>query len=273
MARRSLSLTVAVAAAALAVGPAACSGSSADGDPRVVVAGAAGAAGSHVDMTAGAPSNTGGSSVSNSGASGAADAAAAGVGGAPLAGAGGAPSDAGSPELPGGGANGECGAVVQEQPLAAGIHVTTCTAIEYATNPPSSGEHYPVWADFGVYDFPLPRGFWVHNLEHGAVVVTYNCPAGCADEVAQATAWLAKLTPDAACPGGPARVLLVPDPKLDVRWAASSWGFTLRADCFDAATFTDFYLMHAGQPVAPEYVLCGTGADFRAPGADTCGAK
>jgi hypothetical protein len=68
-------------------------------------------------------------------------------------------------------------------------------------------------------------------------------------------------------------VLLVPDPKLDVRWAASSWGFTLRADCFDAAAFSDFYVKHAGQPLAPEYTLCSTGFDFRAPDADTCGAK
>lgn len=166
-----------------------------------------------------------------------------------------------------------CQVVVAEQALAAGNHVTLCSDVTYATNPPSSGEHYPVWADFGAYDFALPRGFWVHNLEHGAVVVTYNCPGGCADEVAAATAWLGTLTVDASCPGGTPRALLVPDPKLDVRWAASSWGYTLRADCFDAEAFGAFYKAHAGMPPAPETPVCSTGTNFRDPKNDACGAN
>jgi hypothetical protein len=200
--------------------------------------------------------------------------------GTPSGGAG-MPSDGGAPALAGAGAGGTseaggagaCQTIVQPQTLAAGVHVAVCSELSYATNPPSSGEHYGTWADFGVYDFPLPRGYWVHNLEHGAVVVTYNCPDGCADEVAAAAAWLGGLAPDAACPAGPPRVLLVPDPELDVRWGASAWGFTARSDCFDAAAFSDFYVSHGGQLPAPEWMLCGAGVDFRADGANTCGAK
>lgn len=166
-----------------------------------------------------------------------------------------------------------CAAVTEQQPFVEGVHVDACTPLEHATNPPSSGNHYPAWADFGVYDFPLPRGYWVHNLEHGAVVVTYNCPQGCAEELADAKAWLAQLAPDATCPAGPTRILLVPDPLLDVPWAASAWGFTLRAECFDADTFTTFFVDHAGGSLAPEAALCGTGFDFRADGANICGAK
>jgi hypothetical protein len=66
--------------------------------------------------------------------------------------------------------------------------------------------------------------------------------------------------------------LLVPDPKLDARWGASAWGFTLRARCFDPAVFTAFYEAHAGGAEAPEAVLCATGADLRDPSANTCGA-
>jgi len=184
---------------------------------------------------------------------------------------GGAPA-AGGAEEPGAGGAGACDAVVEEHEIAVGVHVTTCSEIQYATNPPSSGQHYPIWADFGEYDFPLPRGFWVHNLEHGAVVVSYNCPDGCADEVAQASAWLAELAPDASCPAGPPRVLIVPDPELDVRWAASAWGFTLRAECFATEAFTDFYLAYAGAGTAPEAFVCTPGNDLRAPDADVCGA-
>jgi hypothetical protein len=185
---------------------------------------------------------------------------------------GGDVGNGGSAPLGGAGGAAECDVVVKQQVLAPGTHVTECTPVDYATNPPSSGSHYPVWADFGAYDFPLPRGYWVHNLEHGAVVVTYNC-TGCDAEVAQAAAWIKTLKTDATCVPGPARILLVPDPKLDVPWAASSWGYTLKAQCFDAAAFSAFYNAHAGQAPAPEIPVCSAGFNFRLDGNTACGSK
>ena len=163
------------------------------------------------------------------------------------------------------GGPGTCGALEQTFTPIASPHVADCSWVDYPTNPPSSGPHYPIWSAFRVYDAPLPRGYWVHDLEHGGVVVTYHCPAGCDAEVAAARAWFAQTPDDPICPDTGtvrARVTLTPDPHLDVRWAASAWGVTLRADCFDAATFTAFYLAHRGQ--APEQV-CAEGIDFSAP--------
>jgi hypothetical protein len=139
-----------------------------------------------------------------------------------------------------------------------GIHVTECSHIDYSTNPPSSGMHYPVWAAYQSYDFPVPRGYWVHGLEHGAVVITYNCPDGCPDEVAQAESFIASLPDDPRCVavGGDHQIILTPDPLLDTRWAMSSWGHTLRADCVDAAAFEDFYESYGAQ--GPEDI-CGGG--------------
>lgn len=37
--------------------------------------------------------------------------------------------------------------------------------------PPSSGLHAALWADWGMYDIPVPNRYLVHNLEHGGVVV------------------------------------------------------------------------------------------------------
>lgn len=37
--------------------------------------------------------------------------------------------------------------------------------------PPTSGPHNPVWAEWGIYDAPVPAQFQVHNLEHGGVIV------------------------------------------------------------------------------------------------------
>ena len=64
-------------------------------------------------------------------------------------------------------------------------HVPVGTPVTYNSNPPSSGPHYPVWAAFKEYDAPVDRGYYVHNLEHGAVVFLYKCEDadGCPDVV------------------------------------------------------------------------------------------
>jgi Protein of unknown function (DUF3105) len=51
--------------------------------------------------------------------------------------------------------------------------------------PPTSGLHNPVWADWGVYDTPVPFKFQVHNLEHGGIVVHLGSrlPASARDAV------------------------------------------------------------------------------------------
>jgi hypothetical protein len=131
-----------------------------------------------------------------------------------------------------------------------------CAPLTYATNPPSSGNHYAIWAAYQTYDRPFPRGFWVHNLEHGAVVITYNCPGGCAAEVAAAQAFIDGLPAD--CGGTARRVILLPDPELDVRFAASAWGHTLRASCFDREAFSTFFTEHYDH--APESI-CGGGTN------------
>ena len=151
---------------------------------------------------------------------------------------------------------GVCNAVVAKRALEGATHVPKCSPVTYKSNPPSSGNHYPIWGAFGVYSAPLPRGFWVHNLEHGAIVISYNCKQGCADDVTRAKAFVASPPADPECGSGGQRVLLVPDPLLDTSWAASAWGWTLRADCFDEAVFRGFYQAHYNQ--SPEDV-CSPG--------------
>lgn len=54
----------------------------------------------------------------------------------------------------------------------------------YNSSPPSSGPHLGVLAQWGIHDTPLPPELFVHNLEDGGIVITYDCPDGCADLVA-----------------------------------------------------------------------------------------
>jgi hypothetical protein len=140
------------------------------------------------------------------------------------------------------------------------VHVAVCSAVTYRNDPPAGGDHYPVWAAYQSYSFPVPRGFWVHDLEHGGVVFSYNCADGCADEVADVQALIDALPIDDTCSADePRRAVLTPDPLLDVRWGVSAWGHTLRADCVDGDRFRQFYLDHFGQ--GPEAV-CSNGSDF-----------
>jgi hypothetical protein len=168
---------------------------------------------------------------------------------------------------------GLCHAVEQQHAIEGQEHVPECSAVHYATNPPSSGNHYAVWAAYKVYSNPIPEGYWVHDLEHGAVVISYNCPDGCASDVAAATQMLAALPADPLCleaGGAPKRrTIMTPDPNLDVPFAASAWGFTLRADCFDTEVFRNFAIQR--YPLGPEN-FCADGVDLAAGVPSGCGA-
>ena len=45
----------------------------------------------------------------------------------------------------------------------------------YNSDPPTSGWHYAEPARAGYYDSPLPDEQLVHNLEHGHVIISYDC--------------------------------------------------------------------------------------------------
>jgi len=154
---------------------------------------------------------------------------------------------------------GACTAVIAQHPDEGAIHVNCLPVPTYGTRPPSSGNHYPIWADYGTYKTPVPWGHLVHDLEHGAIVIVYSCAASdaaCAAEIARAQAMIDALP----FPLDPAdvdvadgfecvaptkhRVILAPDPTLDVRWAASAWTWTLRASCFDETIFGGFITTH-----------------------------
>jgi hypothetical protein len=167
----------------------------------------------------------------------------AGSGGGSGAGTGGA-GGAGN-----GGAGGAaaCGTElgIAMHPSEGGQHIVVCDPVTYASNPPSSGRHYGVWPAYKTYAAPIPWGFLVHGLEHGGIVVVYNCPGGCADEVAAAQAWIDALPVDAVgCVGDRPRIVLAPDPTLDVRWAATAWTWTLRSCTFDEVMFRQFFDEH-----------------------------
>jgi hypothetical protein len=148
-------------------------------------------------------------------------------------------------------ASGPCETMACDPPELRGDHVEMCSPIDFHSNPPTSGPHYPFWAAYRVYDTPVPRGFYLHSIEHSAVVLTYNCDrvieAGgdCAALIAQLVAFRDAFGRDDLCNEAVMnRILVTPDPLLDVPFAAAAWGHSLKAKCFDGelvASFADSY--------------------------------
>jgi hypothetical protein len=137
-------------------------------------------------------------------------------------------------------------------------HVTTCSPVEYATNPPSGGPHWPVWSSRGKYPTAVRREMYVHNLEHGWIVLSYRCKDACPEIVAA----LEKAFDDAsdtycvANGDGLSRVILTPDPLLATPIAASAWGATYTATCIDPASIADFIAKRIGRGTE---MVCGGG--------------
>jgi hypothetical protein len=120
--------------------------------------------------------------------------------------------------------------------------------VTYCTSPPSSGDHYGVWANYTVYDAPVPYGNLVHSLEHGAVVLLYRCPTAMlpCKTTQNALVAIADAQPvDPLCMAPiKRRIIVAPDPTLDIAIGASAWQWTYRAECVDSASLGAFVTAH-----------------------------
>jgi Protein of unknown function (DUF3105) len=85
-------------------------------------------------------------------------------------------------------------------------HVTG--PVTYSVLPPVGGPHNPVWMNAGVYTKPVPTERAVHNLEHGAVWITYD-PSLSTTDVTKLTTFVTKQS-------------LIPEPASEVGFAGES---------------------------------------------------
>ncbi|MFO0662739.1 MAG: DUF3105 domain-containing protein [Polyangiaceae bacterium] len=148
---------------------------------------------------------------------------------------------------------GACKATLTAPPLLEANHVEVGTQVEYNSNPPSSGPHYSRWAAFREYETPVDRRYYVHDLEHGAVVLAYKCAtaAECPEIVAELRKVVANIKTDPLCTDGVrVRYVMTPDPLLNTKVAIAAWGFTYNADCVDVPTLSAFANQNYGR--APE---------------------
>ena len=145
-------------------------------------------------------------------------------------------------------------------------HVAPPAKVTYAHNPPTSGCHYslgygqaPITAGAYPYTQSIPAENWVHNLEHGYIVVLYRCPEGCDADFTKLREWMAKQPPDPALaaltksqPGFKAytKIIVVPWPSMTPKFAAVSWDYYDPMDTADTTELQHFYDNHVD--TAPE---------------------
>jgi Protein of unknown function (DUF3105) len=110
----------------------------------------------------------------------------------------------------------------------------------YDGYPPAGGPHSGCWGDWGVHTAPLRPERFVHNLEHGGIVLTYNCPEGCSKELR----WMQEfaLTNEL--------VVVTEYPDLTSRFGISAWNARAYSDCLSPDFVRDFYARRVDR--APE---------------------
>lgn len=109
------------------------------------------------------------------------------------------------------------------------FHVTG--QVPYPNLPPTGGDHSGCWDTWGVHEEEVRTERWVHNLEHGGVVLLYRCDDGCPDDVERLRAFVSNH----------ARTLLTPYAKLPRRFGIVAWEHRLLSDCIDEAALERFY--------------------------------
>lgn len=124
---------------------------------------------------------------------------------------------------------------------------------QYNSDPPTSGLHYAAEAQAGFYDenmYTYPAGYLVHNLEHGYVIIWYNCDlldeTGCLELKSQIRTVMDEL--------GGVKLIAYPWNSMDVPVVMTSWGRVQEFETFDAEQARAFYrtnLNRAPEPNAP----------------------
>jgi hypothetical protein len=158
------------------------------------------------------------------------------------------------------------------QPDMGNTHVAPGTVIKYTYCPPASGRHYigagigPIAArPYGPNDAVIPEG-WVHNLEHGGLVILYR---GAEADQAALRALYDAIPASPVCgfePGGQSPgPLIARFDQMAWPFAALVWDRVLTLDTIDQAAILDFYARY-GERANPEK-LCASPSPSAEPGA------
>ncbi|HUN23451.1 MAG TPA: DUF3105 domain-containing protein [Anaerolineales bacterium] len=140
-------------------------------------------------------------------------------------------------------------------------HVVAGSPLAFNNYPPTSGTHYESSMPWGVYEETQLEGYWVHNLEHGGVVLLYNCPEGC-PELKQD---LEDFYSNAALNGcSENRVIVMPYSEgMKTPITLLAWRRRLDLEQYDRKKIEKFYVRY--EENGPENIPCNAGVQNMPP--------
>ncbi len=118
----------------------------------------------------------------------------------------------------------------------------------YNSKPPTSGPHYAEWVDAGLYDEIVPDEYLVHNLEHGYVIIWFDCDQMTSDEC-QTTQDGIQTVIDYF---DGYKVIGMPRRMEESPIALSSWGVLARLWAYDEDFIIEFIEEHQNQAPEPD---------------------
>jgi hypothetical protein len=134
-------------------------------------------------------------------------------------------------------------------------HLPQGQPIPYRNRPPSSGDHYDTPAGYGFFQREIPTGNWVHDLEHGGIVVLYRtdlCDQTCQGQLQD----VYNSAPSSQLFPGTRKMLVIPYQDMDHAIDAVAWGWLDEMDQtnpVDKDRILAFYRAHVDR--GPEQAL------------------
>ncbi len=178
-----------------------------------------------------------------------------------------------------------CSTLLQPAPAASGgrlgqpvddlarQHLDVGEKARYTYCPPASGAHYnqagqgPIRPRYYGPDDPTTPQGWIHNLEHGGIVILYNCKNGCDGAALQELQSLAQNFPDSPVCHIPRGTNVSPViarfDEMNAKFAALVWDRILFQDTLDTNQILEFYRTEAERN--PPELLCTPASPTPAP--------
>jgi hypothetical protein len=118
-------------------------------------------------------------------------------------------------------------------------HVPDGSPITYRHYPPASGPHYPTAQPWGVNSRAVAEGYWVHNLEHGGVVLLYKCAGDECESIAGQIRAIYGRLPRSKF--GNTKLVATPYERMDSPFTLVAWGRQEALPSLDEAAVAAFY--------------------------------
>ena len=114
----------------------------------------------------------------------------------------------------------------------------------YNSDPPTSGAHLPAPSPWGIFNQPLQNELQIHNLEHGGIMIQYDCPQGCSAAINALAPYALKYPPSSFT-----GVILAPRPNLPngSRIALTAWTHLLLLKTLDQTKIQQFVAAYIGK--------------------------